>query len=193
MKNLKTYYVPVKCTLTSTLAIDAINQTEAIKQVTAIMEKNADSLTQRYDSALIMYSDITCKQDDEMLDEMAKDLNIKPEVVDNPVISSILDEPTQNKHELYTNTVTKSISEESPKAINDIVIYTGTDCPWCHKTMSYLNSKHLLFVEKNINTNPQFKGEMLSMTRQSSLPALIINGKVVLGFDKKQIEGALNV
>lgn len=175
MKNLKTYYVPVKCTLTTTLAIDAVNQMDATEQVSKIMAKNEGALNDRYDTALIMYADITCKEDDEMIDEMAKDLNLKPEL--------------NNNQELYTHTIDK---ECKTQAVNNITIYTGTDCPWCHKTIKYLSSKKLLFVDKNVNTHPQFKDEMISLTRQSSLPALIINGKIVLGFDKRAIEAALN-
>lgn len=42
-------------------------------------------------------------------------------------------------------------------AINNIVIYIGTECPWCHKTMKYLDSKNLLYTEKNVNENEDYK------------------------------------
>lgn len=73
-----------------------------------------------------------------------------------------------------------------------ITIYTGTDCTWCHKTKRYLETKGLEYEEKNVSLNDEFKKEMVELTKQLSLPVLIINDKIVLGFDKRQIEVALN-
>lgn len=173
MTKMNTYYIPVESKIVSTLVVEALNETDATNQVKATIAKNKEAGNKHYDSFEILYSDIVCKEDDNMMEQLVEDFDTETTI-----------HSSKNK-EIEVVTV------HIPNKTNNIIIYTGTDCPWCHKTIKYLSSKKLLFVDKNVNTHPQFKDEMISLTKQSSLPALIINGKIVLGFDKRAIEAAL--
>lgn len=73
-----------------------------------------------------------------------------------------------------------------------IKVYSTTVCPWCVKAKKYLESKNLDFIDLNVAEDMEAREEMLSKTKQMSVPVLDINGTIVIGFDKKAIDNALN-
>lgn len=72
-----------------------------------------------------------------------------------------------------------------------IKVYSTTVCPWCVKAKKYLESKNVEFVDVNVAEDMEAREEMLSKTKQMSVPVLDINGTVIIGFDKKAIDNAL--
>lgn len=74
-----------------------------------------------------------------------------------------------------------------------IKIYSTTVCPWCVKAKKYLESKNIDFVDLNVAEDMEAREEMLSKTKQMSVPVLDINGTIIIGFDKKAIDSALNL
>ncbi|MGL5615284.1 MAG: glutaredoxin family protein [Sarcina sp.] len=72
-----------------------------------------------------------------------------------------------------------------------IKVYSTDSCPWCVKAKDYLKSKGMEYTDLNVRDDMEAREEMISKTKQMSVPVLDINGNVIIGFDKKAIDEAL--
>ena len=74
-----------------------------------------------------------------------------------------------------------------------IKVYTTSDCPWCKKTKAYLDSKGAEYINVDVQTDLEGRREFLSLSKQQSLPLVNINGNLVMGFDKNEIDKYLGI
>lgn len=72
-----------------------------------------------------------------------------------------------------------------------VKVYTTDACPWCVKVKNYLKGKEIAFEELNVQDNMDARQEMVSKSKQMGVPVLDVNGSIIIGFDKKAIETAL--
>lgn len=70
-------------------------------------------------------------------------------------------------------------------------LYKTNECPWCMKALRYLESKGADVEIKNCSDNEEYRKELIEHSKQTSVPVTIINDKVIIGFDKKQLDEAL--
>lgn len=57
----------------------------------------------------------------------------------------------------------------------EVTIYSKNNCTMCRKTKSFLKAQEVDFVEKNINTNPDFLEEA-KQTGLTSMPIVMVEG-----------------
>lgn len=69
-----------------------------------------------------------------------------------------------------------------------IKIYSTPTCPWCKKTKDYLKSKNIDFIDVNVADDMKEREEMRSLSKQSGVPVINIDGKIVVGFNKIEID-----
>ncbi len=72
-----------------------------------------------------------------------------------------------------------------------IKIYSTSWCPACIKAKKYLDMKGIEFQEINVADKHEDRNEVQEVSGQRTVPVLDINGKVIVGFDKKAIDEAL--
>lgn len=72
-----------------------------------------------------------------------------------------------------------------------IKVFSTETCPWCVKAKDYLKSKGLEYADLNVREDMEARDEMISKSNQMSVPVLDINGKIIVGFDKKAIDEAI--
>ncbi|HWP97623.1 MAG TPA: glutaredoxin family protein [Syntrophomonadaceae bacterium] len=63
-----------------------------------------------------------------------------------------------------------------------IVIYTKTGCPHCAAAIYSLQEQELPYTEINVSENPDRIDEMEKMSGSRTVPVIIDNGKVKVGF-----------
>ena len=73
-----------------------------------------------------------------------------------------------------------------------ITVYSTKACPWCEKTKKFLKSKKVKFVDLDVTTNAKARKDMVRKSGQLGVPVILINDKVIVGFDQKAIEKALS-
>ena len=73
-----------------------------------------------------------------------------------------------------------------------IKVYSTPICPWCDKAKDYLKRKDVEFTVFNVQEDMEAREEMVSKTKQMGVPVLDINGTIIIGFDRKAIDEALN-
>ncbi len=72
-----------------------------------------------------------------------------------------------------------------------VKVYSTKTCPWCHKLKDYLNEKKIKFEDIDVGEDKKAAEEMVKKSGQMGVPVSDINGKIIVGFDKEEIEKAL--
>lgn len=74
-----------------------------------------------------------------------------------------------------------------------VIIYSTPTCPYCHIAKDYLKSKGFEFEDIDVSKDRAKAEEMIKKSGQMGVPVLDINGKIIIGFDKKAIDEALGL
>lgn len=74
-----------------------------------------------------------------------------------------------------------------------VVVYKAAWCGVCRSAASYLRSRHVEFVEKDIEKDPAASQEMLQKAQAKGLsprgvPVIDFRGEILLGFDQARLE-----
>jgi len=70
-------------------------------------------------------------------------------------------------------------------------VYTTPTCGYCVKVKEYLRSKDVKYTEYNVASDMRKAEEMVRKSGQMGVPVLDINGKIIIGFNKPEIDKAL--
>lgn len=76
-------------------------------------------------------------------------------------------------------------------AESKVKVYSTKTCPWCIKLKEYLNEKNIKFEDIDVGADQKAAKEMVDKSGQMGVPVSDINGKIIVGFDKEEIEKAL--
>ena len=74
-----------------------------------------------------------------------------------------------------------------------VVVYSSPTCPWCYKAKDYLRENNISFIEKDISKDYAAAIEMMRKSKQQGVPVLDINGDIIVGFDKENINRLLGL
>lgn len=72
-----------------------------------------------------------------------------------------------------------------------ITIYTTPTCGYCKVAKEYFNTQHIPYTEYNVASDQRKAEEMVRKSRQMGVPVIDVNGKIIVGFNKPEIEKAL--
>ena len=72
-----------------------------------------------------------------------------------------------------------------------IKIYSTPTCPYCLMAKNYFKEKKLPFEEIDVSLDKNKAQEMVELSGQMGVPVIKIDGQVIIGFDRDQIEKAL--
>lgn len=76
---------------------------------------------------------------------------------------------------------------------HSVVVYTTDVCPWCTRVKSYLRQNGVPFREINVQHDQSAARRMVERSGQQGVPQVDIDGRVVVGFDKHQIDALLGL
>ncbi len=85
---------------------------------------------------------------------------------------------------------------QKPTAMGSVIIYGAEWCGACHEAARYLRHKGIPFVEKDVEKDPGAAREMQDKLAKNglhsgSIPVIDVRGKVMVGFNASEIDGAL--
>jgi glutaredoxin 3 len=69
-----------------------------------------------------------------------------------------------------------------------ITIYTTPSCAYCKMAKEYFKTKGWEWTEKDVMQDIAAREEMIAKTGQLGVPVISINGKFIVGFDRKKID-----
>lgn len=77
--------------------------------------------------------------------------------------------------------------------MNNVKVYTSNTCPWCTKVKNYLKKNKVKYNEVNISMDRMAAMEMVRKSGQMGVPVVEINGRIIVGFDKDEIDRLLGL
>jgi len=72
-----------------------------------------------------------------------------------------------------------------------ITIYTTPTCSYCKVAKEFFRTQHVPFTEYNVASDQRKAEEMVRKSGQMGVPVIDINGRVIVGFNRSEIEKAL--
>lgn len=72
-----------------------------------------------------------------------------------------------------------------------IDIYTTPTCGYCHQAKRFLSERGIRYFEYDVSRDRNAAERMVNLTGQMGVPVLVIDGQVVIGFDRARIENLL--
>ncbi len=70
-------------------------------------------------------------------------------------------------------------------------VYSTQSCPYCTMVKNYLREKHVAYNDYDVGRDRRRADEMVRKSGQMGVPVVEINGRVIVGFNKAEIEKAL--
>ncbi|QWU15518.1 Glutaredoxin [Paenibacillus sophorae] len=74
--------------------------------------------------------------------------------------------------------------------MENVVVYTSTNCPHCRQVKSFLNEKGVSFEERNIEQNEEFAQQVWDMGMRA-VPITVIGEHKIVGMNKTQFDKIL--
>jgi glutaredoxin 3 len=69
----------------------------------------------------------------------------------------------------------------------DAIVYTSPTCPYCTMVKEFLSQRGVSFEERDVSRDPSYAQELVNSTGQMGVPVTIINGQIVVGFDRARL------
>ena len=77
--------------------------------------------------------------------------------------------------------------------MSKIKIYSTPTCPYCVMAKNFLKQNKVEFEDIDVSINRQAAKEMIDKSGQMGVPVLDISGKIIVGFNRPEIEAALKI
>ncbi len=72
-----------------------------------------------------------------------------------------------------------------------VILYTTATCGYCHQAKQYLAQRGIPFTEYDVAADARAADEMVRLSGQRGVPVIVIDGRVVVGFDRPRLEQLL--
>ena len=72
-----------------------------------------------------------------------------------------------------------------------VTIYTTPSCGYCKVAKEYFRTQHVPYTEYDVSSDRRKAEEMVHKSHQMGVPVIEINGAIIVGFNKPEIEKAL--
>ncbi|ASA24196.1 glutaredoxin family protein [Paenibacillus donghaensis] len=74
--------------------------------------------------------------------------------------------------------------------MDNVIVYTSTNCPHCRQVKSYLGDKGVAYEERNIEQNDDFAQQVWDMGLRA-VPVTVIGEHKIVGMNKTKFEKVL--
>ena len=75
--------------------------------------------------------------------------------------------------------------------MHKVIIYSTPSCVYCKMAKEYFAKNNVAYEEHDVASDMKAREEMLEKSQQLGVPVIDIDGSIIIGFDKKNIETAL--
>jgi glutaredoxin 3 len=74
-----------------------------------------------------------------------------------------------------------------------VVVYATPTCGHCAAAKRYLKEHRVAFREVDVSRDPGAAAEMKRKSRGTAVPVIDVNGRIIVGFDKRKLNAALGI
>jgi glutaredoxin-like YruB-family protein len=73
-----------------------------------------------------------------------------------------------------------------------VIVFSTPTCTFCNMAKQYFRQKGIKFKDVDVSRDPSAARDMVRRSGQQGVPVIDIGGKIVVGFDRVQIDKYLN-
>ena len=73
-----------------------------------------------------------------------------------------------------------------------VTIYTTPTCSYCRVAKDWFKKEGVPFIEYDVARDPRKADEMVRRSGQMGVPVIDVHGRIIVGFNQKEIEKALH-
>ena len=74
-----------------------------------------------------------------------------------------------------------------------VLVFTTPSCPWCGRAKAYLRERRVPFREVDVSRDASAARDMVRRTGQMGVPVIEIDGRPIVGFDRRRIDSLLGL
>ena len=74
----------------------------------------------------------------------------------------------------------------------EVKIFTTPTCGYCHQAKRFLSERGIRYAEYDVSRDRAAADEMVRLTGQMGVPVILVDGQVVVGFDRARLEHLLS-
>lgn len=74
-----------------------------------------------------------------------------------------------------------------------VIIFSTPTCSFCNAAKNYLRQKGIRFKDVDVSKDPAAARDMVRRSGQQGVPVIDIGGKIVVGFDRPNIDRLLGI
>ena len=75
----------------------------------------------------------------------------------------------------------------------EVIVYSTEACPYCHMLKDYLKEKGVSFKDIDVAADEAKAKEMTEKSGQMGVPVADIDGEIVVGFNKAEVNRLLKI
>ena len=83
--------------------------------------------------------------------------------------------------------------KQKGEEMSKVTVYSTPTCPWCTKAKNYLKENDIEFTDKDVSVDQAGAMEMIRKSNQRGVPVIDIDGTILIGFDKPNIDRLLKL
>ena len=72
-----------------------------------------------------------------------------------------------------------------------VTIYSTPTCVYCKMAKDFFAKNNIAYEEHDVAMDQQAREEMFAKSHQMGVPVIDVHGKIIIGFNKPEIERAL--
>ena len=80
---------------------------------------------------------------------------------------------------------------EKKKRQPRVIVFSTPTCTYCTLAKKYFRENHVPFTEYDVSRDKRRADEMVRKSGQMGVPVIDINGRIIVGFNKPEIEKSL--
>lgn len=77
--------------------------------------------------------------------------------------------------------------------MTEVKVYSTPNCLWCKKAKEWLKEHNIPYIEYDVASDLKARNEMIEKSGQLGVPVIIIDSKVIVGFDEEGMKKALKI
>lgn len=83
--------------------------------------------------------------------------------------------------------------KEKRKKKNRVIVFSTPTCSYCNMAKQYFRRNKIRFKDVDVSRDEAAARDLVRRTGQMGVPVIDINGKLIVGFDKPQINRLLDI
>lgn len=89
--------------------------------------------------------------------------------------------------------VTKTAEKAAKKKKQRVLVFSTPTCTYCNQAKRYFREKGVRFKDVDVSKDPAAARDMVRMSGQQGVPVIKIGSKVLVGFNKPEIDRLLDL